>query len=208
MTNPAGQGADANGDDDDSNQGIPESNASDGVAPLDKQLTPGTIDQVGDATNMYVPSIEAADEDSRDGELALESFGVETNDVPIPAKLGKYHIKGQVGRGGMGIVWKALDPDLQRTVAIKILSPHLAQSAVARRRFQREARAAAAISHPNVLTIHSVEEQGDMPFLVMEFVSGNSLREYVTEKKKLDALEVIRLGTQIALGWRPRTRVV
>ncbi len=200
MTNPAGQGADANADDDDSKQGIPESNASDGVAPLDKQLTPGTIDQVGDATNMYVPSIEAADEGSRDGELVLESFGVETNDVPIPAKLGKYHIKGQVGRGGMGIVWKALDPDLQRTVAIKILSPHLAQSAVARRRFQREARAAAAISHPNVLTIHSVEEQGDMPFLVMEFVSGNSLREYVTEKKKLDALEVIRLGTQVALG--------
>lgn len=200
MTNPAGQGADANADDDDSHHDIPKSEASDGAPPLDKQLTPGTIDQVGDATNMYVPGIELVGELSLNGELALESFGVETNDVPIPAKLGKYHIKGQIGRGGMGIVWKALDPDLQRTVAIKILSPHLAQSAVARRRFQREARAAAAISHPNVLTIHSVEEQGNMPFLVMEFVSGNSLREYVTEQGKLDALEVIRLGTQIALG--------
>ena len=200
MTNPAGQGADANADDDDSNHDIPRSDASDGVPPLDKQLTPATIDQGGDATNIYVPGTEPANEDSRDGELAFESFGGETNDVPMPAKLGKYHIKGQIGRGGMGIVWKALDPDLQRTVAIKILRPHLAQSAVARRRFLREARAAAAINHPNVLTIHSVEEQGDMPFLVMEFVSGNSLREYVTERKKLDALEVIRLGTQIALG--------
>lgn len=200
MTNPAGQGAAANADDDDANHDIPENDVLDGASPLDKQLTPATIDQGGDVTNIYVPGTEPVGEHSLDGELALESFGVVTNDVPIPAKLGKYHIKGQIGRGGMGIVWKALDPDLQRTVAIKILSPHLAQSAVARRRFQREARAAAAINHPNVLIIHSVEEQGDMPFLVMEFVSGNSLREYVTEKGKLDALEVIRLGTQIALG--------
>ena len=162
MTNPAGQGADANADDDDSNHDIPRSDASDGVPPLDKQLTPATIDQGGDATNIYVPGTEPANEGTQDGELAFESFGVESNDVPMPAKLGKYHIKGQIGRGGMGIVWKALDPDLQRTVAIKILRPHLAQSAVARRRFLREARAAAAINHPNVLTIHSVEEQGDM----------------------------------------------
>ena len=153
MTNPAGQGADANADDDDSSLAIPASDVSDGATPLDKQLTPGTIDQVGDATNVYVPGTEPTDEHSRDGELALECFGVETNDVPLPAKLGKYHIKGQIGRDGMEIAWRALDPDLQRTVAIKVLSPHLAQSVVARRRFQREARAAAAINHPNVLTI-------------------------------------------------------
>ena len=151
----------------------------------------------GEVTRAYQ---QAANGDSRPDLLIFCEPSYLSEDVTMPARLGKYQMLGTIGRGGMGIVWKALDPDLQRTVAIKILSPHLAQSPVARRRFQREARAAAAISHPNVLTIHSVEEENGTPFLVMEFVSGNSLREYVQEKKRLDHFEVIRLGTQIALG--------
>ncbi len=99
-----------------------------------------------------------------------------------------------------GVVWKAFDPDLQRTVAIKMLGSHLAHSPTARRRFQREARAAAAISHPNVLTIHAVEEQNEAPFLVMEYVAGDSLKSYVSNRGKLDPIEVIRLTMQIALG--------
>lgn len=117
-----------------------------------------------------------------------------------PKSLGKYTIQGPIGAGGMGVVWKANDPDLQRTVAIKVLGPHLRHSETARRRFQREARAAAAISHPNVLTIHAVEEHDHAPFLVMEYVSGQSLKEYVSKKGKLTHFEVFQLASQIAQG--------
>ncbi len=157
---------------------------------------PDVSDTASDPTFQYTPNLggDASDE------LVLNGLELLSAEVPIPARLGKYEIQGQIGRGGMGIVWKGFDPDLRRTVAIKVLSPHLAQSPVARRRFQREARAAAAISHDNVLTIHSVEEQGETPFLVMEFVAGQSLKEYVTDKGKLGVIEVIRLSAQISQG--------
>ncbi|MFG0332631.1 MAG: protein kinase, partial [Maioricimonas sp. JB049] len=120
------------------------------------------------------------------------------NDIPVA--LGKYNVEGPIGRGGMGIVWKAHDPDLSRAVAIKVLAPHLAQSQTARRRFQREARAAAAISHPHVLTIHHVEEQNRAPFLVMEYIAGGSLKDFVAERGKLDPVLAIQLCCQIAQG--------
>ena len=119
---------------------------------------------------------------------------------PAPPELGKYAINGFIGRGGMGVVWKGFDPDLQRTVAIKVLGEHLAHSPTSRRRFQREGRAAAAISHPNVVTVHAVEEHLGVPYLVMEYVSGGSLKEYVIRCGKLDPIEVIRLSCQIAQG--------
>ena len=115
-------------------------------------------------------------------------------------RLGKYDVIEVVGHGGMGIVVRGLDPDLGRTVAIKVLNRQLAASATARRRFLREGKAAAAVNHPNVLTIHSVEEHRGTPFLVMEFVAGKSLKEYIAARGKLDPQETLRLGTQIALG--------
>ena len=174
----------------------PAENGDDSDDFLERASNPSTRARASEPTCEYAPDkgAEAADE------LILSGLALLSSEVPIPARLGKYTIQGQVGRGGMGIVWKGFDPDLQRTVAIKVLSPHLAQSAVARRRFQREARAAAAINHENVLTIHSVEEQGETPFLVMEFVSGQSLKEYVAGRQKLDVIEVIRLSAQIAQG--------
>ncbi len=120
---------------------------------------------------------------------------------PVPGKkLGKYVIKSVLGQGGMGIVLEAWDPDLHRRVAVKILGPQLALSTTARRRFLREARAAASINHPNVLTIHAVEQHGEVPFLVMELVVGRTLKAYVADKGPLDSIEVIRLSHQIALG--------
>lgn len=163
---------------------------------LKSKVDPRTRDRSSDPTRDYSPD----DQPKAEGELILTGIVVQSSEFKIPAKLGKYAIQEEVGRGGMGVVLKGFDPDLQRTVAIKVLTPHLAMSAVARRRFQREARAAAAINHENVLTIHSVEEQNETPFLVMEFVSGQSLKEYLAQRKRLDALEVIRLSTQIAQG--------
>ncbi len=115
-------------------------------------------------------------------------------------RLGKYDVLEVLGRGAFGVVLKAFDEQLRRSVAIKILNRAFSSSATARRRFIREGRAAAAVSHPNVVAIHAVEEQSGVPFLVMEFVNGPSLRERINEKNKLAPLEVIRLGAQIAAG--------
>jgi eukaryotic-like serine/threonine-protein kinase len=146
-----------------------------------------------EATRPYDPE---TDRDS-DADFAIDSA---VDGAKPPKSLGKYTIQERIGAGGMGVVWKASDPDLQRSVAIKVLGPHLRHSQTARRRFQREARAAAAISHPNVLTIHAVEEHDHAPFLVMEYVSGQSLKEYVAEKGKLPHMEVFQLASQIAQG--------
>lgn len=115
-------------------------------------------------------------------------------------RFGKYEVIGPLGIGGMGVVVKAHDPTLARIVAIKVLGIHLAQNERARKRFLREGRAAAAISHPNVLTIHSVEEHETGPFLVMEFVAGKTLREILEARKRLPPQEAISMALQIAKG--------
>ena len=115
-------------------------------------------------------------------------------------RLGKYEILKVLGRGAFGIVLKGFDEQLRRSVAIKILNRVFSSSATARRRFIREARAAAAVSHPNVVAIHAVDEHAGIPFLVMEMVSGPSLRDRINDAGKLEPIEVIRLGAQIAAG--------
>src|SRR5207302_3221839 len=87
-----------------------------------------------------------------------------------PGHLGSiyaYEVTELIGRGGMGIVLKAVDPSLHRFVAIKVLAPHLAASETARGRFQREARAAAAVSHEHVVAIYEVKEFNGLPYLAM-----------------------------------------
>src|SRR5262249_18442099 len=79
-------------------------------------------------------------------------------------RLGHYEVREVVGRGGMGIVLRAFDEKLRRIVAIKVLAPQLAASVPARRRFVREARAAAAVSHDNIIAIHAVEDSGPVPY--------------------------------------------
>ena len=114
-------------------------------------------------------------------------------------RLGHYEVLDLVGRGGMGVVFRASDEKLQRVVAIKVLAPHLAGSALARQRFLREARAAAAVSHDHVVTIHAVEEQG-APYLVMQYVAGVSLQERLRQRGPLAIKEVLRIGMQAARG--------
>ena len=90
-----------------------------------------------------------------------------TDDPRMLGRLGGYEIAGVVGRGGMGVVLKALDPALNRFVAIKVLAPQLATSGAARQRFAREARAAASVVHENVVAIHAVADSGPLPYFVM-----------------------------------------
>jgi serine/threonine protein kinase len=115
-------------------------------------------------------------------------------------RLGPYEIKGALGRGGMGIVLRAHDPALDRPVAIKVLAPGLHAGALARRRFAREARAAAAVVHEHVVAIHAVDEWEGLPYLVMQYVAGKSLQERIDSGGPLGTEEILRIGMQAASG--------
>lgn len=115
-------------------------------------------------------------------------------------RLGRYEIERLIGSGGMGIVLKAFDTELNRPVAIKVLAQHLCTSGPARKRFEREARAAAAVVDEHVVAIHNVEVDGTTPFIVMQFVPGESLQERVDREGPLPAKEVLRIGLQAAAG--------
>src|SRR5262245_38545708 len=115
-------------------------------------------------------------------------------------RLGHYEVLGVVGKGGMGVVLRAFDEKLHRVVAIKALAPLLASSGSARQRFVREARAAAAVTHDNVIAIHAVEDQGPVPYLVMQFLDGKTLQEKLDAAGPLPVLEILRIGLQVAEG--------
>jgi eukaryotic-like serine/threonine-protein kinase len=118
--------------------------------------------------------------------------------MPLSAgdRLGPYEILGAIGAGGMGEVYRARDTRLNRDVAVKVL-PQAFATEVARERFQREARAASALNHPNICVVHDVGEAAGHPFLVMELLSGKTLREYIGGKP-LDISTALALSIQIA----------
>jgi len=115
-------------------------------------------------------------------------------------KLGHYEVQEVIGSGGMGIVLRAFDERLHRVVAIKVMAAPLATNAAARKRFQREARAAAAVCHDHIVTIHAVEESGDLPYLVMQCVAGMSLQQRIDRDGPLALHEILRVGMQTAAG--------
>lgn len=119
---------------------------------------------------------------------------------PGLGRLGEYDVLDVLGRGAMGIVFRARDTQLGRDVAIKVLSPALAADPTFRARFTREARAVAAINHTNVVTIHRIEEAGPYPYLVMEYVPGESLQRRIARLGQLDVREVVRIAAQAASG--------
>jgi serine/threonine-protein kinase len=115
-------------------------------------------------------------------------------------RLGNYEILELVGRGGMGVVFKARDDRLQRIVAIKVLAPQYAASGSARERFAREARATAAVSHDHVVPIYDVTLTRGISYLVMPLVPGKSLQDRIDQQGPLELKEILRIGSQIAAG--------
>jgi WD40 repeat protein len=115
-------------------------------------------------------------------------------------RLGHYEVLEVVGKGGMGIVLRAFDEKLHRVVAIKVLAPALASSGPARQRFVREAQAAAAVTHDNVIDIHAVEDAGPVPYLVMQFIDGPTLQQKLDRSGPLPVKEILRIGLQVAAG--------
>ncbi len=115
----------------------------------------------------------------------------------IGTSLAHYRILEKVGEGGMGVVYKALDTHLDRTVALKLLRPEAVGDAERRWRFLREAKAASALNHPNIVTIHDVAADQGVDFIVMEFVEGRSLDRLIP-KGGLPVADVVLYGGQIA----------
>jgi serine/threonine protein kinase/DNA-binding beta-propeller fold protein YncE len=114
-------------------------------------------------------------------------------------RLGHYEVLQVLGLGGFGIVFRAYDDVLQRVVAIKVLSPAMAATSPARKRFLREARAAAQVCHENVVQIYAVEEQ-PLPFLVMEFLPGETLQQRLERIGPFETADVVAIGRQVAEG--------
>ena len=129
----------------------------------------------------------------------------ETLEMPVRALTvgsliaGKYRIIEEIGHGGMGIVYKAEDVRLQRLVALKFLPPHLIDSPELKERFLIEARAAAALSHPNICVVHEVGESEERPYIAMEFVEGKTLRDKI-RKGPPKTEEALGITIQIAAG--------
>src|ERR1043165_7584345 len=114
------------------------------------------------------------------------------------ALAGEYSLERELGRGGMGIVYLARDVQLDRDVAIKVLPTPLAHTPDARKRFMREARTAAGLSHPNIVPIHRVGEAGGFVFFVMSYVEGETLGERLRTRGPLPPPEAMRVLREVA----------
>ena len=97
-------------------------------------------------------------------------------------KLGSYEILSALGAGGMGEVYRARDPKLERDIAIKVLPAEVTENDERLGRFEREAKALAALDHPNIVTVHSLEEDQGTPFITMQLVRGRNLSELIAHK--------------------------
>ncbi|MCA9289837.1 MAG: protein kinase [Phycisphaerales bacterium] len=119
--------------------------------------------------------------------------------APPLQRIGEYRIERVLGYGGMGVVYRAHDPRLGRTVAIKILRPERTTDEL-RRRFHREARAAAQLTHPNIATVHELGETDDGCFIAMEFIDGLTLREVLLREGRLAPVRALDIAIQILEG--------
>lgn len=143
-------------------------------------------------------AVETIDGDQ--AEAMTLDFLAPSDDPAMLGRVGVYEVAGVIGRGGTGVVLKAFERSLNRYVAIKILAPHLATSGAARKRFAREAQAAAAVVHEHIVPIYAVDEHQGLPYLVMRYVPGRSLQERLAKRGTLELAEVLRIGMQTAQG--------
>ena len=133
--------------------------------------------------------------------LWFDAPGPRTVEVLLKASemyqsISRYRILERLGSGGEGQVWKAEDLKLKRTVAIKFLPHHLVRDEEATVRLQAEARMAAALTHPNIATVYELGEAGDQPYIVMEYVEGETLKSRI-ERHPIDLNESLEIGTKV-----------
>ncbi len=180
--------------------------SSSGPRPNDKPPNPvGTADGISPFTDSVASGrtqVDSGEERTDDSSSAASRFAFlsEARSSDELGWLGPYRIRGVLGEGGMGIVFDAEDSQLCRRVALKILKPELAQKSLLRERFLQEARAAAALPTDHVVSIYQVNSEGDVPYLAMQYLEGESLEQYLKRVGRIPAAEAARLGSEIALG--------
>ena len=143
-------------------------------------------------------SLDLPDESANDRSI-LQMLGP-SDDPHMLGRIGSYEVIGVIGRGGMGVVFKAFDAALDRNLAIKMLLPHLAESGGARRRFSREAQAAAAVIDDHVLPIYRVDQWQGIPYLVTQYSPGTTLQKRIQDQGPLKLKEILRIALQTARG--------
>ncbi len=143
---------------------------------------------------------ELRSEGDRIRRLVDEGVLRESDDPAFQASLGSYKTIGFIGRGGMGIVLKAHEQSLNRTVALKILRPELADDKASLERFKREAKAAGMLRHPNIVTVHAVGEQHGVHYIAMEYIDGPTLADVIREQGLLPTETARRLFAEILQG--------
>jgi serine/threonine protein kinase len=161
---------------------------------------PAAAPAVAAAPDDPTRTAHASDETAPAAAVDALAFLTPADKPGLLGKLDHYEVLEVVGKGGMGVVLKAFDPKLHRLVAVKLMAPHLAAHGSARKRFEREARAVAAVKNEHVVAIHAVQTEGPVPYLVMEFVGGISLQDRLERWGPFDVKEILRIGTQIASG--------
>lgn len=165
---------------------------------------PGTIAGQGSGRSVAgdIGDVDPADPSPTDDPVIAELLDLlgPTEFPEMLGRIGHYEIAGVLGYGGMGGVFKGFDRSLHRFVAIKMMLPHLAVSAVGRERFAREAKAIAAVVDDHVMAIHSVDQWKSVPYFVMPLVRGESLRTRLDEHGPMGIREVLRISMQAARG--------
>lgn len=143
-------------------------------------------------------------------ERAAEQGRAREDDQSGKRRIGRYEIVRELGQGAMGIVYQALDPNIQRAVALKVLRPDLSSDPEFRQRFQREARSAGKLAHPGIVTIFDAAEQGDVSFLVMEYLEGQTLAQLIAADGALSPAIACDIAGQIcdALDYAHAAQIV
>ncbi len=163
-------------------------------------LPPRGPESIGGAGTDTLSAASALDRERNNGEREWTAFLAPPQGPGEIGRLGPYRVLKVLGAGGMGVVFKAEDPHLERPVALKVMLPALGASDSARQRFLREARTAAAVKNDHVVSIYQVSEDRGAPFLAMEFLEGESLDDCLRRAPRLSVGEVLRVGRETALG--------
>lgn len=167
-----------------------------GMETVDLPSVPSAVSKPGAPSG--TPTLAGREPSDKERELC--AFLAPAQSADELGRLGSYRVLNVLGAGGMGVVFRAEDTQLQRLVALKAMLPAMAANESARQRFLREARLAASLKHDRIVTIHQVGEDRGAPFLAMEFLEGESLEDRVKREGKLPLSEVLRIGREIAEG--------
>jgi len=180
-------------------KGKPAADPTLGPPPADSETNPGRPPSRSDLQAKAAPAAPAG-ADMKFDFLAPPQTADELG------RLGDYRVLKVIGKGGMGVVFLAEDVHLQRSVALKVILPEIAQKPAARERFLREARASAKIEHDNIVAIYQVSEDRGVPFMAMPLLKGSSLEDFLRQRARkqpgapLDLKEILKIGRETARG--------